>query len=156
MIGVPYANRGHTSTDGVIGYFVNTLAVRVKAAADVGFADVVSLARQAMLDAMAHGDVPFVEVVSAVSAGAGDPSRTPVYQTMVSDVVNGDNATDGGEGNLGLSNAVSVNDIGAFEGLMAASFADDAPSEDDGGGDDTVTAKFELLLDMLTVDTLIC
>ena len=65
VMGVPYANRGAPETQGVIGYFINTLAVRVRLGSEASFSSLLSAARQGMLDAMVHGDVPFVEVAKA-------------------------------------------------------------------------------------------
>ena len=62
VMGVPYANRGDDEAQGVIGYFINTLAVRVKPSRDISVVGLLSSVKQTMLDALAHGDVPFVEV----------------------------------------------------------------------------------------------
>ena len=48
VVGIPYANREQAATHGVVGYFVNTLAVRVGVGGAATFREVVSEADSAV------------------------------------------------------------------------------------------------------------
>ncbi|KRE90065.1 hypothetical protein ASG87_18845 [Frateuria sp. Soil773] len=65
VIGTPVANRPE-SFEPCLGFFANTIAIATRFAADSRFIDVLAAVRSSALDAYAHQDVPFDEVVSAV------------------------------------------------------------------------------------------
>ena len=83
VVGIPYANRDHPATQDVVGYFVNTLAVRVTVGGTgLSFCDVVKQCHRGVMQGTMHAVVPFVKVVEAV-VEERDTSRTPVFQTML-------------------------------------------------------------------------
>jgi amino acid adenylation domain-containing protein/non-ribosomal peptide synthase protein (TIGR01720 family) len=59
ILGTPSAGRDHLDTEGVIGCFVNMLALRVDLGGDPSFLDLVERSRQISLDAYAHHEYPF-------------------------------------------------------------------------------------------------
>jgi amino acid adenylation domain-containing protein/FkbM family methyltransferase len=81
VIGTPAANRRRTEIEGLIGFFVNTLAVRI----DLGGAPTVSalLARvtQQAVGAQQHQDLPFEQVVELLQP-IRSLSHTPIFQVM--------------------------------------------------------------------------
>ena len=77
VLGIPYANREHPGTQAIVGYFINTLAIRVRVAGSLSFRQVVLDTAAAIENAMVHAVVPFMRVVEAVSP-VRDASRTPV------------------------------------------------------------------------------
>jgi hypothetical protein len=79
VIGSPIANRNNVELDGLIGFFTNTIALRVKLGGNPSFREVVSRAREAALGAYAHQDLPFDKVVEALSPRR-DPSYNPLFQ----------------------------------------------------------------------------
>ena len=83
VVGLPYANRGQLELEGLIGYFVNTLAVLVNVDSSHSLNEVSAATRSSILDAMEHAEVPFTMVVEAMKTGQQDASRTPLFQTMV-------------------------------------------------------------------------
>jgi len=82
IVGSPFALRGDKDTQGLIGFFVNTVALRMKIAGTETFRDVLQLARRICLEAYQHADCPFGEVVGALEADR-DRSHSPVFQAML-------------------------------------------------------------------------
>lgn len=81
VIGTPVANRPEPFTD-CVGFFANTIAICTRFGASDRFTDLLSAVRRSALDAYAHQDVPFDEVVAAV-ARRRNLSITPVVQALV-------------------------------------------------------------------------
>ena len=82
VVGCPIAGRDDPDLEPLVGFFVNTLALRVRLGGDPTFAELVDRARDALLDASAHQHVPFELVVGEV-ADNRDVSRHPVFQVAI-------------------------------------------------------------------------
>ncbi|CAD1792142.1 amino acid adenylation domain-containing protein [Xanthomonas euroxanthea] len=82
VIGTPVANRPHPGMAGLIGLFVNTLALRVRVPAGLTIAALLEQVRDTALSAYAHQDVPFEQVVEAVRP-ARSLGYNPVFQTLL-------------------------------------------------------------------------
>ncbi len=82
VVGAPIANRNRQEVEGLIGFFTNTLALRLDLAGDPSFAEIARRARAATLDGYAHQELPFERVVEEV-APERDPARTPLFQVML-------------------------------------------------------------------------
>ncbi|WP_425526338.1 amino acid adenylation domain-containing protein [Rhizobium leguminosarum] len=82
VIGVPTANRRRREIEDLIGFFVNTLAVRIDLSGEPSVSDLLERARRAALTAQDHQDLPFEQVVEIVK-----PPRhldhTPLFQVML-------------------------------------------------------------------------
>ncbi|WTJ47677.1 amino acid adenylation domain-containing protein [Streptomyces atratus] len=81
-IGVPSANRDHANTQELVGFFANTLVVGTDYDRSQSFGELLVQVRERTAEALAHGDVPFGEVVRALG-GRRDRSRSPLFQAMV-------------------------------------------------------------------------
>ncbi|MEP7012743.1 MAG: non-ribosomal peptide synthase/polyketide synthase [Acidobacteriota bacterium] len=82
VIGLPIANRNRKETEGLIGFFVNSLPVRLSTASDPTLAELLTRARTAALGAYAHQDFPFDRLVAELGGvrGGGVP---PIYQVSL-------------------------------------------------------------------------
>ncbi|WP_212004915.1 non-ribosomal peptide synthase/polyketide synthase [Chitinophaga sp. HK235] len=80
-IGIPIAGRTRQETEGLIGFFINTLALRSDLSNDPSFTTLLQQVKQTTLGAYEHQEVPFEKVVDAVVKDR-DVSRTPLFQVM--------------------------------------------------------------------------
>ena len=82
VIGTPVANRQHAEIEALIGFFVNTLALRVVMDDDPSVAQLLEQIKMAALNAYAHQDLPFEQVVEAVKPPRS-MSHSPIFQVML-------------------------------------------------------------------------
>ncbi|MET4538222.1 amino acid adenylation domain-containing protein, partial [Bradyrhizobium sp. JR1.7] len=82
VIGVPSANRGRREIEELIGFFVNTLALRLDLSGAPSVSQLLERTRRTALAAQEHQDLPFEQVVEIVQ-----PPRhldhTPLFQVML-------------------------------------------------------------------------
>ncbi|WP_456279946.1 surfactin non-ribosomal peptide synthetase SrfAA [Bacillus sp. K7] len=100
IVGTPSAGRNHSDTEGIVGMFVNTLAIRSEVKQDETFTQLIARVRKQVLDAFSHQDYPFEWLVEDLNIPR-DVSRHPLFDTMFSL----QNATEGipAVGDLSLS-----------------------------------------------------
>lgn len=82
VVGSPVAVRPGVEWEGVVGLFLNTLALRTSLAGDPSVRELITRVRTAALDAEAAQDLPF-ELVLDDLAVTRDLSRQPLFQVMV-------------------------------------------------------------------------
>nr|6OYF_A Chain A, Txo1 [Eleftheria terrae]6OZV_A Chain A, Txo1 [Eleftheria terrae]6P4U_A Chain A, Txo1 [Eleftheria terrae] len=83
VIGTPVANRQRAELEGLIGFFVNTLALRVDLGGEPSVAGLLAQVRERVLAAQSHQDLPFEQVVEALKPERS-LSHSPVFQLMLS------------------------------------------------------------------------
>jgi amino acid adenylation domain-containing protein len=105
-IGYGVAGRRDDALSELIGFFVNTMVVRVDLADDPSFAELVERLHVALMAAWDNQDVPFDSIVETVNPPRS-PSRHPLFQTMLmfEDVNRGTSAS---SRLLGAENEVST------------------------------------------------
>ncbi|MBY0573336.1 MAG: amino acid adenylation domain-containing protein, partial [Undibacterium sp.] len=81
-IGTPIANRNRADIEDLIGFFVNTLVLRTQVDLNQSFASLLEQVRNHTLDAYAHQDIPFDQVVEALQPER-NASYTPLFQVML-------------------------------------------------------------------------
>ncbi|WP_271725743.1 lichenysin non-ribosomal peptide synthetase LicA [Bacillus paralicheniformis] len=81
IVGTPAAGRRHSDLEGIIGMFVNTLAIRSKVESGRTFRDFLHDVKKTVIDAFEHQDYPFERLAEKVGASR-DLSRHPVFDTM--------------------------------------------------------------------------
>ncbi len=77
VIGAPFGGRSVTGTERLAGFFVNTVALRLRLSPDPTFSDLIMLTREAVTHAVANQDVPFDVVLKELGrSGASGLFRT--------------------------------------------------------------------------------
>jgi amino acid adenylation domain-containing protein len=79
VIGTDVANRNRAETEGLIGFFINQLALRTDLSGNPSFLDLLEQVREVALGAYDHQDLPFDKLVDALKLER-DLSRTPLFQ----------------------------------------------------------------------------
>jgi amino acid adenylation domain-containing protein len=79
VIGTPVANRHHAEIEPLIGFFVNTQALRVDLSGSPSVAELLGQVRATALAAQEHQDIPFEQVVEALSP-TRSMAHSPIFQ----------------------------------------------------------------------------
>ncbi|MGZ3145617.1 non-ribosomal peptide synthetase [Lentzea chajnantorensis] len=82
IIGSPVANRVHVDVEPLVGFFVNTLPLRVDTSGDPTFRELVRTAREICLAAYANQDLPFERMVAETVADRS-AGTVPLVQTLL-------------------------------------------------------------------------
>ncbi|WP_431262155.1 amino acid adenylation domain-containing protein [Roseateles chitinivorans] len=83
VVGTPVANRQRSEVEGLIGFFVNTLALRVRLDDDPTVQALLQQVKASTLAAYEHQDLPFEQVVEALQPQRS-LSHSPLFQNMLS------------------------------------------------------------------------
>lgn len=81
-VGTPIANRNRKELEPLIGYFVNTMAIRVPIEESQSFQNYLLQVKQAALDGFQYQDVPFERIVDELNLPR-DLHSTPIFQVLL-------------------------------------------------------------------------
>ena len=81
VIGTPVANRGRGEIEKLIGFFVNTLAVRLDLSGSPSVSELLEQAKTQALAAQQHQDIPFEQVVE-LAQPERSLAHSPLFQVM--------------------------------------------------------------------------
>ncbi|HCA87471.1 MAG TPA: non-ribosomal peptide synthetase, partial [Streptomyces sp.] len=80
-VGSPMANRPLPETQQLVGYFVNSVVLRIDLSGDVDFSEVLRRVREVALGAYENQNYPFSRLVAQLEP-ARDSARSPLFQVM--------------------------------------------------------------------------
>ncbi len=81
VVGTPVAGRNRADIEGLIGFFVNTQAIRTHLSAQMNFSELLAQVRSAVLEGQARQDLPFEKLVEELQPERS-LSHTPIFQVM--------------------------------------------------------------------------
>jgi amino acid adenylation domain-containing protein len=81
VIGVPVAGRNHAEIEGLVGFFLNTLALRIDLSGNADTATLVAFVRDCVVDALSNQDLPFERLVEELALPRS-LAHTPLFQAM--------------------------------------------------------------------------
>ena len=81
VTGTPIANRQRQELEPLIGFFVNTLALRVNVEEQLTIREFLQRVKEVTLGAYEHQDIPFERIVTALQPER-TPSRNPIFQVI--------------------------------------------------------------------------
>ncbi|MBD2812049.1 amino acid adenylation domain-containing protein [Xenorhabdus sp. Vera] len=82
VIGTPVANRQHSELEPLIGFFANTLALRVKLGDNPTVSSLLAQVKAHALEAYVHQDLPFEQLVETLQPPRS-LSHSPIFQVML-------------------------------------------------------------------------
>jgi amino acid adenylation domain-containing protein/non-ribosomal peptide synthase protein (TIGR01720 family) len=81
IVGTAIANRNRAEIEGLIGFFINALALRTDLSGNPTFTELLYRVRTTTLAAYAHQDLPFEQIIDALQLQRS-LSYTPLFQVM--------------------------------------------------------------------------
>jgi non-ribosomal peptide synthetase component F len=82
VIGTATANRGRAEVEPLIGYFANSLALRVDLSGAPTVAGLLTRVRAVAVEAQQHQDLPFAKVLEAVQRGESE-AQSSLFQAVL-------------------------------------------------------------------------
>ncbi len=82
VVGIPVANRRHKAFEEVIGFFVNTIAVRAQVDENAPFLGFLQTIKQLALEAYSNQEVPFEQLVNELAIER-NVNYSPIFQVML-------------------------------------------------------------------------
>jgi amino acid adenylation domain-containing protein len=83
VVGAPVAGRKHAELEGLVGFFVNTLPLRVPVPETARFVELLRQVRATCLDAYRYQDVPFDQLVQELRPDRDAHGRSPIVRHLL-------------------------------------------------------------------------
>ena len=81
VVGTPVSGRSRVETEGLVGLFLNTLALRAKLSPQLPFREALAIVRKTVLDGLEHADVPVERIVQDLGIQRTNNVH-PLYETI--------------------------------------------------------------------------
>ncbi len=121
VVGTPIAGRTRRETEGLIGFFVNMLALRAELGGDPTWAELLGRVRQGALEAYDHAELPFERLVEELRLERS-LTHSPLFQAIFS--LDEEATVDGGGalslGELGLEPFGTGGEVSKFDLKLSA------------------------------------
>ncbi len=114
VVGTPIANRDRTEIEGLVGFFMETLALRSSIRPDDRLADVIARIRSSTLEAFDHRHVPFQHIVEALGL-QGSEGHNPLFEVFFNHIAIKLQDAPGTDGVLAFSEAEIDNQTAKFD-----------------------------------------
>ena len=82
VIGTPVANRNHAEVEGIVGFFVNTIALKSTIESGISFIDFLKRTTVNVQQALTHAEIPYDYVVKACLPDYRLQNDNPLFQVM--------------------------------------------------------------------------
>jgi amino acid adenylation domain-containing protein len=82
IVGSPIAGRNQVETENLIGFFLNTLALRTDVSGNPSFRELIRRVKKVAMDAYSHQDIPFEKLLVELQPER-DLSRSPIFQIFI-------------------------------------------------------------------------
>jgi len=82
-IGTVTAGRKHPDTQALLGYFINTIVLRIDLSGKPAFSELVTRVRNVTLEALEHDSVPFGHLITTLNSQR-DLNHSPLFQVLFS------------------------------------------------------------------------
>ena len=128
LVGTPVEGRLTADVEQVVGLFINTLVMRTDLSGDPAFSTLLARVRDTTLDAQAHQEVPFEQLVEAL-APERSLSRSPVFQVMFNLVQLPERSRRAGDLELRVDRLIDQG-VSSFDLTLTAAADDQRPCAD--------------------------
>ncbi|WP_164503864.1 non-ribosomal peptide synthetase [Rickettsiales endosymbiont of Stachyamoeba lipophora] len=83
VVGTPIANRDNKQIQNLIGFFINSLVIRIKINNNLTIEEFIQLTAKEVIEAQINHELPFERIVEELCQ-TKDPSRHPIFQVLFS------------------------------------------------------------------------
>jgi amino acid adenylation domain-containing protein len=84
VVGTPASHRDRLELEGLIGFFVNLLPLRLALGGNPSVRELLARVRETALEAYSHQDTPFDEIVDAMRLGREPGQASPLFSVLLS------------------------------------------------------------------------
>ncbi|HJK86029.1 MAG TPA: amino acid adenylation domain-containing protein [Candidatus Megaira endosymbiont of Stentor roeselii] len=128
VIGTPAANRHYSQIEHLIGFFVNSLPLRIKTSSKILIKEFIQIVGNEVVEAQLNQDLPFEKLVEELHIQK-DSSRHPVFQVMFGVQSFGNKLNQNGEKDIILKPYTSNNNLHNISKFDISTFIDDSEGQ---------------------------